>query len=108
MEDQSMKISTNTPTIDVVKYLRAQRLRWVGHVLRRQETFPARRVLMMEQKPHEEGSVLMDAEEHFEYDTMEELAELAENREKWNLEVNTKSYGSIGDVIALSSSDVVD
>jgi len=64
----------------VVKYLRAQRLRWVGHVLRRQETFPARRVLMMEQKPYEEGSVLMDAEEHFEYDTMEELAELAENR----------------------------
>ena len=35
---------------------------------------------MMEQKPYEEGSVLMDAEEHFEYDTMEELAELAENR----------------------------
>jgi len=26
---------------------------------------------------------------HFEYDTMEELAELVENREKWNLEVNT-------------------
>jgi len=33
---------------------------------------------MMEQNPYEEGSVLMDAEEHFEYDTMEELAELAE------------------------------
>jgi len=39
---------------------------------------------------------------------MEKLAELAENREKWNLEVNTIKYGSIGDVIALSSSDVVD
>jgi len=44
---------------------------------------------------------------------MEKLAELAENREKWNLEVNTYTikYGSIGDVIALSSycsSDVVD
>jgi len=63
---------------------------------------------MMEQKPYEEGSVLMDTEEHFEYDTMEKLAELAENREKWNLEVNTIKYGSIGDVIALSSSDVVD
>jgi len=41
---------------------------------------------MMEQKPYEEGSVLimMDTEEHFEYDTytMEKLAELAENREK--------------------------
>ena len=49
----------------------------------------------------------MDTEEHFEYDTMEKLAELAENREKWNLEVNidTIKYGSIGDVIALSSSD---
>ena len=54
----------------------------------------------------------MDTEEHFEYDTMEKLAELAENREKWNLEVNTIKYGSIGDVIALPvssySSDVVD
>ena len=105
---RSVYEETKAPTIDVVKYLRAQRLRWVGHVLRRQETFPARRVLMMEQKPYEEGSVLMDTEEHFEYDTMEKLAELAENREKWNLEVNTIKYGSIGDVIALSSSDVVD
>ena len=40
----------------------------------------------------------MDTEEYFEYDTMEKLAELAENREKWNLEVNTIKYGSIGDV----------
>jgi len=39
-----MKSLTKAPTIDVVKYLRAQRLRWVSHVLRRQETFPARRV----------------------------------------------------------------
>jgi len=39
---------------------------------------------------------------------MEKLAELAENREKWNLEVNTNKYGSIGDEIALSSSDVLD
>jgi len=45
----------------------------------------------------------MDAEEHFEYDTMEELAELAENREKWNLEVNTIKYGSIGDVVVVQS-----
>jgi len=63
-------------------------------------TFPARRVMMMEQKPYEEGSVLMDAEEHFEYGTMEELAELAENRERWHLEVNTIKYGSTGEVIA--------
>ena len=64
---------------------------------------------MMEQKPYEEGSVLMDTEEHFEYDTMEKLAELLKT-EKWNLEVdtNTIKYGSIGDVISLSSSDVVD
>ena len=32
----------------------------------------------------------MDTEEHFEYDTMEKLAELAENREKWNLEVRPR------------------
>ena len=59
---------------------------------------------MMAQKPYEEGSVLMDAEEHFEYDKLSCLQwknspELAENREQWNLEVNTIKYGSIGDVI---------
>ena len=49
----------------------------------------------------------LDAEEHFEYDTMEELTELAENREQWNLKANTIKYGSTGDVIALCSSDIV-
>jgi len=47
---------------------------------------------MMEQK--DDGTVLMDAEEHFEYDAMEELTEFAEfeSREQWNLEVNTIKY----------------
>ena len=91
----------------MVKYLKAQRLRWVGHVLRRAETFPARKVLMMEQKPYEEGSVLKVAEEHFDYETMEDLAELAQNRDKWNLEVNTIKYGSIGEVTAVSARNAV-
>ena len=82
---RSVYEETKAPTIDVVKYLRAQRLRWVGHVLRRQETFPARRVLMMEQKPYEEGSVLMDTdlEEHFEYDTMEKSLLKTERNGIW-------------------------
>jgi len=37
----------------------------------RVENFPARKILMKEQKPYDEGSVLMNAPEH---ETMEELA----------------------------------
>ena len=53
--------------------MRSLRLKWVGHILRKDESFPARRMLMNHEKRYEEGSVLMDAPTH---DTMEELAEL--------------------------------
>ena len=39
-------------------------------------------MLMGEQKPYEEGSILMDAPEH---NTMAELAELARDRKSWQV-----------------------
>ena len=45
---------------NLVNFVRQQRFQWVGHTLRRHESFPARRMLMKQQKPYEEGSVLMD------------------------------------------------
>ena len=55
---------TNEPTMDIIRYLKALRLKWVGHVLRREENFPAKRAMMMEQPPYEEGSILEDTPEH--------------------------------------------
>ena len=72
--------------MDLIRCLRALRLKWVGHVLRRGETFPARRAMMMEQQPYEEGSILENTQKH---GAMAEFIELAEDREKWRLEVNS-------------------
>ena len=65
---------------NLVTFVRQQRFQWVGHILRRHESFPARRMLMKQQKPYEKGSVLMDAPRH---DNMDELAELAQDRKSW-------------------------
>ena len=85
---------TKEPTMDLIRYLRALRLKWVGHVLRRGEGFPARRAMMMEQQPYEEGSILKNTPKH---GSMAELIELhvAEDRGKWRLEVNSPKPGSI-------------
>ena len=73
------------PTMDLIRYLRALRLKWVGHVLRRGEKFPAKLKLidrrammigmMMEQQPYEEGSILENTPKH---GPMAELIELAD------------------------------
>jgi len=58
-----------------------------GKVLKRGENFPARRILTKEQKPYgdSEGSILMNVPEH---ETMEELAEIALDGQRWKREVN--------------------
>ena len=65
---------------NLVTFVRQQRFQWAEHTLRRHESFPARRVLMKQQKPYEKGSVLMDALRH---DNMDKFAELAQNRKSW-------------------------
>ena len=52
----------------------------MGHILRKEDSFLARKMLMRMQKPYEEGSILLDAPQH---DTMNELAELAKDKEEW-------------------------
>jgi len=51
---------------------------------------------MKEQKPYEEGSILMNAPEH---ETMEELAEIALDKQRWksSLGANAIKHGSIGE-----------
>ena len=42
----------------------------------------ARKMLMRMQKPYEEGSILLDAPQH-DTSTMDELVELARDKEEW-------------------------
>ena len=46
---------------------------------------------MKEQKPYEEGSILMNAPEH---ETMEELAEIALDKQRWKRGANAIKHGS--------------
>ena len=81
---RSVEEEARKPTgeCNLVIYVRKLRFQWVGHTLRRDETSLARKMLLGEQKPYEEGSILMDAPEH---KTMAELAELAQDRKSWQV-----------------------
>ena len=76
------------PSFDLIARLRSRRLRWAGHILRRrlEETSLIRRVLVattardLERGSSEEGGLLADAPA---FDTVEELLELAADREGW-------------------------
>ena len=48
-------------------------------VLRKEDSFLVRKMLMRIQKPYEEGSILLDAPQH---DTMYDLVELARDKEE--------------------------
>ena len=72
--------------------IRSSRLRWVGHVLKAEETYLARKVLVgyVQDKTDEGdqlpvGSLLMDRPA---YKTIDQLIALAQDREEWNLWVN--------------------
>ena len=54
-------------------------MKCVRHILRKEDSFLARKMLMRMQKAYEEGSILLDAPQH---DTMDELAELAQDKEE--------------------------
>ena len=76
-----------SPTWDLVPRLISRRAKWLGHVLRAQESHPVRRVLKgwVEQVQsgsgsYREGSVLAEAPAH---DSFAQLTDLADDRETW-------------------------
>ena len=77
------------PSHDLIAALRVRRLRWVGHILRREESRLDRRVLVTKTKPYKEGDVLMDCPHH---ESMEELIDMANDRIQWNINVNALKH----------------
>ena len=71
--------------MDLVLHLRKRRVRWVGHLLREEEGFLARRALAELFRLRVGGSILMDAPPCSSFD---ELVVLASDRESWRLSVH--------------------
>jgi exonuclease III/uncharacterized C2H2 Zn-finger protein len=76
-----------SPTFDLVASILSRRQKWLGHVLRADEAFLARRVLLGEVQEHKEtgrqykqGTLLAEAPEHA---SVEELVQIAEERDEW-------------------------
>ena len=77
------------PSVDLVALVRAKRLRWLGHVLRAEESYLLKKVVVRYIKDKAEGgypagSILMESPHHR---TAEELLALAQDQESWRLHV---------------------
>ena len=77
-------------TVDLVGLIRKRRLKYVGHVLRREEGYLVRQVLLIKlQNELRDGrsrsSILMDVPD---YVNVEEVVEMARDKENWQLEAN--------------------
>ena len=81
---RSIKSEYKYPSKDLVATLRVRRVRWLGHVLRMEDRL-VKSVITQIRQPYPDGSIFMDAPRH---SSMEQLIELAEDRESWNLHVN--------------------
>ena len=83
-----IRLQTNKPDFDLVAALRVRRSRWLGHILRKDESALIRQVVLRFNEIYPEGlpegSLLMDAP----CDNVSELVELAGNHgdhAEWNL-----------------------
>ena len=77
------------PSVDLVALVRARRLRWLGHVLRAEESYLLKKVVVGYVKDKVEGGypagfIFMHSPHHR---TSEELLALAQDREAWKLQV---------------------
>ena len=73
--------SVYSQSFNLVRHLRARRLRWLGHILRMKEGRLLRKVVCAKAQPYPEGSIFMDTPRH---SSMDRLIKLASNRKLWS------------------------
>ena len=83
--------SAATQTFDVVRWIRARRLQWVGHILRMAPDRLVSKALHHIAENRSEGDLLMDAPR---YHSWEELRSSAQNRDAWRRRVHQLRHGS--------------
>ena len=91
MTVKSYREGAEEPSADLVALVRAKRLRWLGHVLRAEERYLLKKVVVGYIKEKAEGgylagSILVDSPHHR---TAEELLALAQDLEVWRLHVKS-------------------
>jgi len=72
------------PTFDLCLYLRSQRLRFLGHVLRYDEDSMVRQVIVSRGTAHRKGDLFMDTPAH---ESIADLTEIARDKAQWRLHV---------------------
>ena len=87
-EQDEIKLQTSQPVFNLVNHLRVRRLRWLGHILRLDESRLLRRVLLkfnfIYPDGYPEGSILMDAPDHVEIRDLIPMAGEHGNHEEWD------------------------
>ena len=83
--------SADTRTFDVVRAIRARRLKWVGHILRMTEDRMVQQALRYIADNRREGDLLSDTPPSFSWP---ELQSLAANRDAWRSMVHKLSHGN--------------
>ena len=78
-------METVEPSFDLIRHIRARRLKWLGCILRMDDSRVLHRLLMRQSLPHAPGSLLADAPMHR---SLLELKRMAEDCKSWTAMVN--------------------
>ena len=84
-KSQHEEASESTRTVDLVRWIRARRLQWLGHILRMDDSRLIKKAVQhLFEEPAQVGDFLMDAPQASSWD---ELCERAKHREAWRTRV---------------------